>query len=237
MNDACPVCSASVTPRSERCDECQVALDWKAGAPRALHPFIRPGEPLLYFDLTRSPLPGKAELSGSLSDGSRYEATPNGSLLHVFPKRAVSCHDPFFRCRDACVRAAIVTHDPHVTVACLARVANIGDVRMMYDFEIEPHTRRVSLSRGFGGKEASQFAFLLPWTPCAFVAPVGAMNVIELRVQGPTLEARLNDQHVATIHDAVLGIGAAGFRAQCTAAATTPQRVTATWFEVRQVIA
>ena len=67
MSIACPVCSGSVSPNAPRCDECLVLLEWAAGGPRAKHPFIRPGDPLLFFDLTRVPLPGQVAMARTFS--------------------------------------------------------------------------------------------------------------------------------------------------------------------------
>ena len=213
-------------------------LDWADVArPRAVHPFIRPGEPLLFYDLTRVPFPGQVKMSGTFHDGSRFEPCPVGALLHVVPKRAVEGFDNSLRSRDGCVRAAFTALDPLVTFSCLARSERFGAVRMRYSLQVDCQTRRVRLSRGFSGDKVAAFADLVPFTACPALHPTGTQNVIELRTQGATLEARVNDQHVATIHDPVLGIGSFGIRAEAALAATVPQRLVATWFEVRQVIA
>lgn len=233
----CPVCSAPVEGRPTRCDECQVAFEWVGSELRAKHPFIKPGDPLLFFDLTRHPLPGQTQMTGSLTDGTRFEATPQGSLLHVMPNRAMACTDRKMRARDACVRAAFVAIDPHVSLGCSARLERLSEATMQYLFSVEPSSRKVRLARGFSGAKETQYADLRPGTPSNLVAPPGAMNVLELRVQGPTLEARLNDTHVFTVHDPVLGIGGFGLRVESLPAATAPQRTMVAWFEVRQVVA
>ena len=212
-------------------------IEWILAAPRAKHPFIRPGDPLLFYDLARVPLPGQTALSGSFRDGSRFEAGSAGALLHVMPKRAVEGFDDRLRSRDGCVRAAFTALDPLLMFSCSARSERFGAVRMRYSLQVDCHRRRVRLSRGFSGDKTAAFVDLLPFTACAALLPTGSMNVVELRTQGPTLEARVNDQHVATIHDAVLGIGAFGIRAEAAPDAPTPQRAIATWFEVREVVA
>jgi hypothetical protein len=234
---ACPVCSAAVEGRATRCDECQVALEWEGAQVHAKHPFIKPGDPLLFFDLTRHPLPGQTQMSATLNDGSRFEGTPQGSLMHVLPKRAIACSERKMRARDACVRAAFVALDPHISLGCTARLETLDVATMQYLFSVEPSSRKVRLARGFSGPKETQYADLRPATPSNLVAPPGSMNVLELRVQGPTLEARLNDTHVFTVHDPVLGIGRFGFRVEALPASTAPQRTMVAWFEVRQVIA
>ena len=127
MAAACPVCSSAVIPNAQRCEECLVQLDWADVArPRAVHPFIRPGEPLLFYDLTRVPFPGQVKMSGTFHDGSRFEPCPVGALLHVVPKRAVEGFDNSLRSRDGCVRAAFTALDPLVTFSCLARSERFG---------------------------------------------------------------------------------------------------------------
>jgi hypothetical protein len=225
-----------IVERAARCDECQVALEWD-GLPRAKHPFIRPGDPLLYFDLSRMPLPGQANPAGTLGDGTRFEQTPQGSMVHVVPKRAIECLDKRLRARDACVRAAFIALDPGLWLGCMARIERLSTVTTQYLFVVDASSGRMRLTRGFSGSKETDYADLLPSAPTVRVAPPGAPNVIELRVQGPTLEARVNDVHVATVHDPVLGIGAFGLRASASANAPGPQRVLVQWFEVRQVIA
>ena len=44
------------------------------------------------------------------------------------------------------------------------------------------------------------------------IAPVGAPNEVELRVQGPMLEGRVNGQRIGVLHDPVLGFGRTGIR-------------------------
>ena len=233
----CPVCQSPLARDVKRCDECLVSIVWSNAQPAAHHPFIKPGEPLYFTDLTRGPLPGREALSGALTDGTRFEATPQGALITVMPKRAMDCFEARLRSRDACVRASFVALDPSVTVSCLARIDIIDTAKLKYVLEVDPATRRYCIELGFSSPEVAQFTPLVKWTPSAVIAPLGQVNVVELRVQGPTLEARINDQHVATIHDAVLGIGAAGLRVSAKPDATTASRATVQWFEMREVTA
>lgn len=237
MTESCPTCHAPVRRGQARCEECQVSFEWFDGGVRPKHPFIRPGAPLLYFDLTASPLPGQLALHGATSDGTRFDATRDGALVSVVPKRALSCTERKLRARDACVRAAFVALDPAVQIGCVARIDKIDVQDIQYLFCVEPFSRKVELQRGFSGPKSTQFTDLVPPAPSPLVAPVGTLNVLELRVMGPTLEARLNEQHLMTVHDPVLGMGSFGLRVETLPAATGPQRVLVPWFEVREVIA
>lgn len=214
-----------------------MSLDWRTGQPAAHHPFIKPGDPLYYTELTRGCLPGRDKPAGTLTDGTKFEPTSQGALVTVMPKRAFEAYEPRLRSRDMCVRASFVALDPGVTVACLGRIDTIQTAKLKYLLEIDPASRRFCLDRGFSSQEVAHFTSLIDWTPCQAIAPLGQVNVVELRLQGPTLEARINDQQVGTFHDAVLGIGAAGLRISAKPAVTTPSRATVQWFEMRQVAA
>jgi hypothetical protein len=218
-----------------RCQECQVMLDWRSGSPVAHHPFIKPGEPLYFTDVTRGPLPGRELLAAKLTDGTHYEATPQGALVTVMPKRAFEAFEPRLRSRDVCVRASFVTLDPGVTVSCVGRIEAIEGAKLKYILEVDPATRRFCIDRGFSSTEVAQFVPLLGWTTSASIAPTGQINIVELRLQGPTLEARINDQHVITLHDPFLGVGAAGLRIQAKPECVTPVRASVQWFEMRRV--
>ena len=233
----CPVCRVSVDAGAPRCDECQVSLDWRSGQAVAFHPFIKPGDPLYFTDTTRSLLPGREQLAGTFSDGTRYETTPYGALITVMPKRAMECYEARLRTRDCCVRASFVAIDPGITVSCVGRIDAIDDAKLKYVLEVDPAARKYCIDRGFSSPKIAQFVPLVPWTFSPLIAPTGQVNIVELRLQGATLEARINDQHVITIHDAVLGIGAAGIRISAKPETTTPTRATVQWFEMREVVA
>ena len=236
----CPICKAPVNAGLVRCEECQVTLDWRSGQPVASHPFIKPGEPIYFTDLARGCLPGRETHTGTLTDGTKYEPSPlpgQGALVTVMPKRAFESYEARLRSRDVCVRASFVAIDPGITVACVGRIDAIQSAKLKYVLEVDPAGRRFCIDRGFSSTEVAQFHSLVPWTPSQAVAQLGVINVVELRMQGPTLEARINDQHVATLHDAVIGIGAAGIRISSKPGTTTPARATVQWFEMRQVAA
>jgi hypothetical protein len=234
---SCPICQAPASPNAPRCEECLVSLDWRSGSPVAYHPPIKPGDPLYFTDLRRGLLPGREQPAGTLSDGSRYEATPQGALVTVSPRRAFDAFERRLRSRNMCVRASFLTLDPGTTVACLARIEMIQAAKLAYVLEVDAAGRRFCLDRGFSSPDVAHYSPLVDWTPSPAVAPVGQANVVELRAQGPTLELRLNDQHVRTIHDAVLGIGAAGLRISSLPGSTRPGRALVQWFEMREVVA
>ena len=173
----------------------------------------------------------------TFTDTTRLEGVPDGALLHLAPKRALEAFENKLRARDGCVRTSFVAIDPYVTISAVARLEKFGQVKMKYSFEADMMMRTVRLSRGFSGQQDAAYADLVKATPCPLLYPPGTPNVLELRVQGPTLEARVNDQHAMTIHDPVLGIGAFGVRVETKQAAPTHQRVLVQWLEVRQVIA
>jgi hypothetical protein len=237
VSSACPYCAAPLSGGIARCDECQLAIDWTQGAARAHHPFIRPGDCLLFCDAARGPLPGRELLANTLTDGTRYEATPQGALVTVTPQRSFEAFEQRLRTRDACVRASFLAIDPGVTVACMGRLESIAEAKIKYVLELDPARQRFSIDRGFSSTEVAQFTPLVPWTPCPAAAPIGHVNILELRLQGPTLEARVNDRHVATIHDPVLGIGASGLRVTSPNKSTTMHRAVVQWFEIRGVVA
>ena len=232
----CPVCRAPLEAGILRCDECQVRVDWQTQRPLAHHPFIKPGEPLYFTDTTRGLLPGREALAGVLSDGTRYETTPYGALITVVPGRAMECSEARLRCRDVCVRASFTAIDPGITVSCVGRIDAIDTAKLKYVLEVDPAERKFCIDRGFSSPQVAQFVALVPWTQSPMIAPLGQPNIVELRLQGPTLEARINDRHVMTIHDAVLGIGAAGIRLSSKPKMTTPARATVQWFEMREVV-
>ena len=237
MSAVCPYCSVSVATGLARCIECQLELQWGPAGVVAHHPFIKPGEALFFCDAIRGALPGREVLAGKLTDGTTYGPSPQGALVTVGPKRVFEAFEARQRVRDGCVRASFIAIDAGVTVSCMGRIESVGDAMLKYVLQVDPAQGRFCLQRGFSSHESAQFTPLVPWTASPAVAPLGHPNVIELRLQGPTIEARLNDRHVGTIHDPVLGIGAAGLRVSSTSNATTMLRAVVQWFELREVIA
>ncbi|MFO0740132.1 MAG: hypothetical protein U0270_29805 [Labilithrix sp.] len=125
MTESCPTCHAPVTRGQARCEECQVSFDWFDGGVRPKHPFIRPGAPLLYFDLTAFPLPGQLALHGATSDGTRFDATRDGALVSVPFYRVIDYtrYVATFRCADSIHQIFINGH--HVG-ACIDATFGFG---------------------------------------------------------------------------------------------------------------
>jgi hypothetical protein len=80
--------------------------------------------------------------------------------------------------------------------------------------------------------------WLWPLTAHGAIAPQGHPNVLELRVQGPTIQAWVNGQWLATVHDAALGSGQVGLAVNTTTKtdATHAKRALCQWFELRTVV-
>ena len=93
------------------------------------------------------------------------------------------------------------------------------------------------LVRMFGSPTLSGLTALTDWTKHPKIAGVGEINDLELRVQGPALEAWVNGQRVCETFDPVLGIGFVGMRAECSATATGSRSLVWSGFETRAVTA
>ena len=189
------------------------------------------------LDFRHAPLPGQPLRGVRIDDNDASTGTDGGIVFETasdgWTRRFTQ---PFLRMRDACVRASCVTRAPGVEPFVFLRQANLDIATLRYELHVRPQTGEASLERYCGLKTEAGMRALLPWTAHAAVGRVGARNVLELRAQGPTLQAWINGAHVASVHDSVLGIGGVGLAVKRDAPKVTARLATLwEWVEVRMV--
>jgi hypothetical protein len=238
----CPVCSAQLPDSHFACDMCtvKIMLD-AAGRPVAQFPNIVPGEALVGLDFRQVPLPGESKRQRTYDGGTSFEPAEDGILFTIRKDLVTYLAQSFLHLRDGVARADIVTIDPYIEIRVFCRMITIGEARVRYELVVRPTERQFSMTRNCAGgpNEASDAARIFPWTSAPAIAPHGYPNVLELRFEGPTLQAWVNGQYIAAVHDPALGIGQVGM---CITASTTLQagegrRALFRWFEARTVVA
>lgn len=204
----CPVCKADIEPSSRNCELCRVALTFDGQRLAPHFPLIRPGELVDVRDFARDPPPGR---SGRFVDIGTIKVKGNadGIVVELPAGKTIGFMEDAVRIRDACLRVVGVALDPDISFGASMRREILEEARTSYTLEVWPARRSVQVARLMTSPQHGGITPFLPWTQFAAVAPVGAWNVVDFRVQGPTLQAWVNDQPIITIHDPVLGIGGA----------------------------
>jgi hypothetical protein len=136
--------------------------------------------------------------------------------------------------RDGVVRVACAALDPDVRVRVVARKQTIGAVSLWYELSLCAEQGAFRLSRYLTEKAHSEGTELCGATQHPAVHGLGAINQLELRVQGPTLEGWVNGARVCATHDAALGIGSVAIAA---GTSEKRRRVLFQSFEVTEVTA
>jgi hypothetical protein len=232
----CPCCKQSLTHGATTCDECAVRIAYAGGHPYPVMPSIRPGAIIAMHDFARMPLCGLATRDKRWDDGDMMTGTPNGIMVSICTGLRWF-NQPFLNIRDACVRAAIDVYESDLRVRVVARRLPIGSAAVWYELGITPQDRNFRLARLFTSPEHTDSTSLSGPAAHASVAPLGATNVLELRLQGPTLQALCNDQELGTVHDAALGIGGIAIGIGTLASDKLPRRALFRWLEIREVMA
>ncbi|MBS2026591.1 MAG: hypothetical protein JST54_01700 [Deltaproteobacteria bacterium] len=208
----CPMCKQSLAANEGACDWCAVQLaPGTHGVPEAVLPPIHPGRRIAIRDFTHAPLPTLSGRDFKWDDGDRTEAHHHGVLLTLNDGiRRFS--EPYLRMRDGVVRLMFDVLDAKTRVRVVARKQDIGDAALWYELSLWCDERTFRLSRYFTSKHLSDGTELASGKH-PVVRGVGETNVLELRVQGPTIEGWVNGSRVCATHDAALGIGAVAIAA------------------------
>lgn len=213
-----------------------VRIAYAAGAPHPVLPSIRPGAVIAAHDFSRMPLPGMSVRDKRWDDGDSVTGTPTGIMVSILTGLRWF-NQPFLRIRDACIRAAIDVYEPELRVRVVARRQSIGAAAVWYELGITPPDRNFRLARLFTSPEHTDSTSLRGPDAHPSVALLGATNILELRVQGPTLQALCNGQEIAAVHDAALGIGGIAIGIGTLASDKLPRRALFRWLEIREVTA
>ena len=236
----CPACAQPVHRASRGCDACAVRLTpGPDGRLVTVLPPIHPGEVIVGYDLTRQPLPGSSSRDETWSSVDGCSGAPEGVIVWL-RGGMVWAAQRYLRVRDVCVRACFDTLDEGLRVRVVARKDAVGAASVWYEMAVTPDDRSARLSRFVSSPDRSDATPLVGPLPHAAVAPRGASNIVELRVQGPTLEGWVNGQRIGAVHDPTLGIGGVALAVGTVhnASETRPQqRALVRWFEVREVMA
>jgi hypothetical protein len=230
----CPACAQAIRPNAIECDACAVRLAYDArGMPIAALPAIRPGQVLAVHDFAKVPLPGCTTRSKTWDDGDSMEGTEQGIVLTLLSGMRWF-NQPYLRIRDACLRASFDVYDTELRARVVARKQTLGDASLWYELAVTPHDQHYRLARLFTAPEQSDNSNLSGPNPHRAVVARGN-NVLDLRVQGPTLEAWINGVQLCSVHDAALGIGGVAIGVGSFASNKRPQRTLIRWLEVREV--
>lgn len=186
----------------------------RAGATfEPVYPEIHVGERLYAVDLRADRPVGLQQGSFDLAGGKVHaEKVPDGLLVSMAAGKAFDWTNSLSRLRDACVRVAVTMLDPSAIVYAVSRCEHVGNHRSQYALAVSAGRRAARLVRLLSGEQANLVSGLTEWTTSDAIAPAGAPNEIEIRVQGPTIEGRVNGRRVVMRHDPVLGFGRAGLR-------------------------
>ena len=214
MNE-CPSCDRTLDRADRFCPACQLEVRFEAQAVVPVYPRIVPGRVVSRFDLRAGPPPevdvhAPTQLSANLA----YKPDGRGALFVVSAVITRTLRDLKTELRDGCVRASFTALTPRVRVGLSARAANIGkDAFTNYALEASVDARTAWPIVSFDAGKDSTFKSLVRTThPTPYIAGVGSMNTIELRVQGPTLAAYANGEHLFSLHEPTYGFGAFGIR-------------------------
>jgi hypothetical protein len=203
------------------------------GVAFAALPAIRPGNVLAVHDFTKVPLPGSLTRTKTWDDGDSMTGTNEGIVLTLLSGMRWF-NQPYLRIRDTCLRASFDVYDNELRARVVARRQTLGDATLWYELAVTPHDQNYRLARLFTAPEQSDNTNLSGPEPHPAVLARGN-NVLELRVQGPTLEAWINGVKVCAVHDAALGIGGIAIGVGSFAANKHPQRTLIRWLEIREV--
>ena len=230
----CPACSQPIRAGSPDCEACAVRLGYDPqGKPFAALPPIRPGNVLAVHDFSKVPLPGSITRDKTWDDGDSMAGTDQGVLLTLLSGMRWF-NQPFLRIRDTCIRASIDVYDSELRARVVARKQTLGDASLWYELAVTPHDQNYRLARLFTAPEQSDSTNLSGLAKHHAIFQKGT-NVLELRAQGPTLEAWINGVQICAVHDAAIGIGGVALGLGSFANGKRPQRALFRWFEVREV--
>ncbi len=191
----CPSCNTELDADPRACPRCRLALRRVGSSLEPLYPDIRVGERLYAVDLRVDRPVGLQEGTFELASGTVKAAkVPDGLLVDLAPGKAFDWSNSLSRLRDACVRVAVTMLDPGAVVHAIARLDRVGTATSQYTLAVSAGRRAARIERLVSGEKANVYTGLTGWTPHDAIAPPGVPNEIELRVQGPTLEGRVNGQ-------------------------------------------
>jgi hypothetical protein len=211
---ACPYCKHVIEPDERFCPACQLAVRFEPPSTLvAVHPKITPGTSIVRRDLSREAPPEMQARSGTLSAAVRCEERADGVLFHMTSATTRTFRETKHELRDACIGATFTALGPGARIGLCARATTIGEGFTAYALEVSVDARTAWPAIVFSAGKASGSTSLVQKTHVSpSIAPVGKPNAIELRVQGPSLQAFVNGEHVFSIHEPTYGVGVCGLR-------------------------
>jgi hypothetical protein len=174
-------------------------------------PDIRPGRMLGRWDFGQVPPPGWSTRSARISETTWFEAQPGGVLVTMWEPRTLAFADYGLRLRDGCVRTTFTVYDPGARIGVVARRSAIDEMRVGYSFNAAVDDGSAWVNALF---EANTHLAQRPigTTQNALARGAGRMVLVELRVQGPSLQAWVDQRLVLAVHDPTYGVGGFGVR-------------------------
>lgn len=234
---ACPYCQHAIEQDERFCPACQLAVRFEPPSTLlAVHPKIAPGATIVQRDLSREPPPEMQARAGKLSEAVRCEEHASGVLFHMTSAVTRTFREMKHELRDVCVGASFTALDPGARVGLCARATTIGEGFTAYALEISLDARTAWPAIVFSAGKSSGAKSLVQKTHVSTaIAPVGKTNAIELRVQGPSLQAFVNGENVFTIHEPTYGVGICGLRVGHDGLVKGPVRVVCHEFHLSEV--
>ncbi len=206
----CPYCKNPLATGLRHCEACKLQLAHdQNGQLRPWFPPIRAGELVASLDFRRDPLPGRKDRQPfDYKDGSKRRPTPYGMELFTPTQGHFEFILNYLRIRDVVVRAQVVILSPGIEVFVGARYQNLDSMDLGYRFMIRPDRGQYRLVRiAASTKVGSSDVLHGPAHHPQVAAALGRPIVIEIGVQGPTLQASIDGLPAWSVHDPVLGTG------------------------------
>lgn len=205
---ACPVCSLEAVPGP--CAGCQALLDIAPHGLRVRTQRIELAEQVAALDFRRDPLPGGGSRDSQVGS-TEFEGVADGIRCRLLPGKTCSLIEEPFRARDAALSMTAIAEGAGASFGLIARHIFFDAGGAHYFCEVEPSGQRARVGRRISLGDTAVVNELLPWTPCN-LAPLGRVNRLELRFQGPDLQVHVNGAPFAVVHDPALGMGHVGLR-------------------------
>lgn len=179
---------------------------------QAVHPAIRPGPRLAHYDFRHQPLPGERVRNSGTANGGQYGPVPDGYYWGFAKQEMRVPRDPELYVRDACVWSSFTAYEAGAIVGLFLRWSQTGFASTFYGLELTLGANTATLFRRLVYPDRTESTTLHAPATQPTVAPLGQRNVVELRIQGASLQAFVNSVPVCTVHDPVYGVGGIGLR-------------------------
>lgn len=196
----CEGCGGPTQFRAPKCGYCHAPLTWGSTVE------IAPGDEIARADMARDSLPGwSQDATAAARRGDACAVELKNGMVKFGTFATPAC--------DACISVSGVCLDDQGKLGALARYVREGAAQSYYGAWIHPGRRRFTLERVLGTPQSAEIEVLTEWEVSSHVAPVGALNRVELRCADSVLDLVVNGERVATVVDARFGFGHFGWRA------------------------